>query len=68
MWGQHIVWRTSDPGWGSHIVWGNEFTGTTGGQHIVWRTTLGPDGAVCGSVAPIANNNCSPPGRRLARP
>ena len=68
MWRQHIVWRTSDPGWGSHIVWGNEFTGTTGGQHIVWRTTVGPDGAVCGSVAPIANNNCSPPGRRLARP
>jgi hypothetical protein len=68
MWGQHIVWRTSDPGWGSHIVWGNEFSGTTGGQHIVWRTTVGPDGTVCGDVAPIANNNGSPPGRRLGRP
>jgi hypothetical protein len=66
-WGQHIVRRTSDPGWGSHIVWGNEFTGTTGGQHIVWRTTVGPDGTVC-DVAPIANNNGSPPGRRLGRP
>jgi len=42
VWGQQMVWRTSDPGGGSHIVWGN--------------------------VALIANNNGSPPGRRLARP